>query len=246
MILLNFMPYRKQQFADNEIYHITLRAIDDNLIFKDIDDYYRGIFSIYEFNNLKPVSIIKRREIRFSFKNKIRRGRASSDFIDERKRMVDLLSFCFMPNHIHLLTRQIQGNGITKFMSKIGTGYGGYLNRKYKRDGHVFQKRFNAVHVETDAQLKAVFAYIHTNPLSLIYPKWKEIRIENPDEAINFLENYKWSSYLDYIGIKNFPSVTQRDFIVDLMNGPEGCKEFIKNWIRYKGEPEEYSNLFLE
>lgn len=240
------MPYRKEKFENGNIVHIILRGINGNKIFKDINDYYRGIFSIYEFNDLNPVNIKRRREIRNSFKKKIRRGRASTDFIDKRNRVVDFLSFCFMPNHIHLLLKQIKDNGITKFMSKVGTGYGGYFNRKYKRKGHVFQERFNSVHIENENQLRVAFAYIHTNPLSLMYPKWKEIRIKNPDEAMNFLESYRWSSYLDCIGTKNFPSVTQRDFIVDLMNGPEGCKEFIKNWIIYKGEAEEYSNLFLE
>lgn len=240
------MPYRKEQFSNNELYHVTLRAIDDNLIFKDIDDYYRGIFSIYEFNDSKSVTIQERRRVRKVFKNKIYRGRTSIDFVDDRDRVVDILCFCFMPNHIHLLLRQIKDNGTTEFMRKIGTGYGGYFNRRYARKGHVFQNAFDAVHIESDEQLKIVSAYIHTNPLSLIYPKWKETRIKNPDEAINFLENYRWSSYLDCIGIKNFPSVTQRGLIVDLMNGSEGCKEFIKIWIEYKGELEEYSNLFLE
>jgi len=39
------MPYRKEQFANNDIGHIILRAIDNNLLFKNIDDYYRGILN---------------------------------------------------------------------------------------------------------------------------------------------------------------------------------------------------------
>jgi putative transposase len=237
------MPHRKEQFVNNEIYHLTLKGIDDNLMFKDINDYYRGIFSIYEFNNLKPVSIHKKRELRVRFKEG--RGRTSS-FIDERDKMVEVLVFCLMANHIHLLVRQIKDNGITEFMRKIGTGYGGYFNKKYHRQGHVFQNRFHAVRIENDDQLKVAFTYIHTNPLSIAYPKWKEIRIENSDEAIKFLEKYKWSSCLDYIGIKNFPSVIEKDFIIELMGGEQECKDFIKYWIEYKGESKEYSDLFLE
>lgn len=239
------MPYRKQQFVNEEIYHITLRRIDDNLIFKNMDDYYRGIFSIYEFNNSKPVSIKHRREIIARFKKSIR-GRASDSLVDERDRLVEVLSFCFMPTHIHLLIRQIKDNGITKFMSKIGTGYGGYFNRKYERKGYVFQNRFHVVHIDNDEQLKVVFAYIHTNPISLICPEWKKIRIKNPEKIIKFLENYKWSSYPDYINKKSFSSVTERKFISELMGGEQGCKDFIKYWIEYKGESKEYSNLFLE
>ena len=242
------MPYRKEKFENGDIVHVILKGVDGNTIFKDIDDYYRGIFSIYEFNNLKPVSIKYRREIINRLKKSIR-GPTSDSFIpDERERIVDLLTFCFMPNHIHLLLRQIKDNGITEFMRKVGTGYGGYINRKYHRQGHVFQGSFNAVHIKTDEQLKVVFAYIHTNPISLIYSDWKNIKIkeEDFDKIIKFLENYRWSSHLDYAGIKNFSSVTQREFILELFGGENNCKEFIKDYIINKGELKEYSELFLE
>lgn len=234
------MPYRKQQFANNEIYHITLRGIDDNLIFKDVDDYYRGVFSIYEFNNTKPVEIWLRRKQRK--KEKALGGPSSQS----REQLVEILAFCFMPNHIHLLLRQVKHNGITKFMSKVGTGYGRYFNKKYHRKGYVFQNRFSAIHIKNEAQLKVVFTYIHTNPTSLIEPKWKELGIKNPEEVIEFLENYKWSSYLDYIDKNNFPSVTEREFILKIIGGEHGCRDFIKSWIEHKKEMAKFSNLFLE
>jgi len=230
------MPYRKEKFNINDIGHITLRAIDNNLLFKDIDDYFRGIFTIYELNNSNSVTIQERRKARKSLKNKMYRDPVSIHFEDKRERLVDVLSFCFMPNHIHLLLKQIKDNGITKFVSKIGIGYGGYFNKKNNRKGHVFQDRFNAVPILTNEQLKIVIAYICTNPLSLKYPHWKKIRIEDTEEALDLIEKYKWTSYLDLIGIKNFPSVTQRNSILELFGGSEKLKEFIKNYIRNKGE----------
>ena len=132
------MPYRKEEFANGEIYHVVLRAIDNNLIFKDIDDYYRGIFSIYEFNNANPVDIWLRRQQRK--KEKLLEVLEGPSFqTPERDLLVDVLAFCFMPNHIHLLLRQIRDGGITKFMSKVGTGYAVYFNKKYQRKGYVFQ-----------------------------------------------------------------------------------------------------------
>jgi putative transposase len=159
---------------------------------------------------------------------------------------VEVLAFCVMPNHLHLLLKQLKENGITNFMKKFGVGYGGYFNRKYHRKGYVFQNRFVAVPIKTDDQLKTVFVYIHTNPISLIEPKWKEVGIKDPEKAIEYVENYKWSSYPDYIGKKNFPSVTERDFILKVMGGKEGCKDFVDNWIRYKGKIKEFSELALE
>ncbi|MBU3942528.1 transposase [Patescibacteria group bacterium] len=233
------MPYRKEKFDNGDVAHITLRAIDDNLLFKDVNDYYRGIFSIYEFNNSNPVSIQKRRKARKSLKNKMGRGPSSTHFEveDEREKLVEVFGFCFMPNHIHLLVRQAKDDGIVKFMSKVGTGLGGYFNRKNQRKGHVFQDRFYPVRIKDDTQLKVAIAYIHTNPLSLIFPKWKEVRINDINKAVDFLDNeYRWSSHFDYIGKENFPSVTDRELILELLNGPEGYKDFIKNWIENKGE----------
>jgi len=240
------MPYRKQQFTNDEIYHIILRAIDDNLIFKDTDDYYRGIFSIYEFNNVKPIEIWLRRKQR---KREKALGGPSSQFrafSQFREKLVDILAFCFMPNHIHLLLKQIKENGITQFMRKVGTGYAGYFNRKYQRKGYVFQNRFLAARIKDNAQLKIVFTYIHTNPISLIEPKWKEIGIKDSKKVIKFLEDYKWSSYPDYINKKNFSSVTERELMLKIMEGEEGCKSFVENWVKYKEEIAKFSDLFLE
>lgn len=243
------MPYRKEQFVNGEIYHIVLRGINDHLLFKDIEDYYRGIFSIYEFNNTKSITIKDRRKARAALKKKLSRGPSSGKLLsgkDEKDKLVEVFSFVFMPNHPHLLLRQVKNNGITKFMSKFGTGYGGYFNRRYNRKGHVFQGRFSAVHIASEEQLKNVFVYIHTNPISLIEPNWKEEGIKNSKKVIKFLENYKWSSYPDYIGKKNFPSVSDRDFIWKIMGGEKGCREFVEYWVKYKGKIREFAELTLE
>jgi putative transposase len=245
------MPYRKEQFVNGEIYHIVIKRIADKLLFKDTDDYFRGIFSIFEFNNIHPVEIYKRRQEIQSFKKRLREtkgGPSSSKLPDVRNLLVEVLFFCFMPNHIHLVLRQLKEEGIIKFMGKIGTGYAGYFKRKYgiKDKGYFFQGRFTAVHIETDEQLKIVFVYVHTNPISLIEPQWKEIGIRSPEKVIKFLEDYKWSSYSDYIGKKNFTSVTERDFISKAMGGEEKCKEFVEGWVKYKGEIREFAELAIE
>jgi len=239
------MPYRKEQFLNGEIYHITTRAIDDNLIFKDTNDYYRGIFSIYEFNNAKPITIQARRIIRANMK---KQNRDPISIIDEREKFVEIFAFCFMPNHIHLLVKQLKDNGVTNFMKKVGIGYGGYFNRKYQRKGYVFQNRFKSVHIENDNQFMVVVPYIFTNPTALIEPGWKEQGIKNHSvkEVVKFLEGYKWSSYKDCIGIKNFDSVTQRDFLLEIMEGEQGCKDAIENWIKNKVEIGQHTNILLD
>ena len=239
------MPYRKEEFVNGEIYHIIFRAIDENLLFKNDDDYYRGIFSLYEFNNGKPIEIRQRRKERK--REKIIEVNGGPSSVDKRERLVDVFAFCLMPNHIHLLLKQLKEGGITKYMSKNGTGYAGYFNRKYDHKGYVFQNRFQSVHIKNDNQLKIVLNYIHTNPISLVEPKWKELGIKNSERVIGFLKNkYRWSSNFDYLGKKNFPSVTERDFMLEIMGGVNGCQNFINKWVVYKNELTQRKDLFLE
>lgn len=254
------MPYRKEQFENGEVYHITLRRLSDDLLFQDINDYYRGIFSIYEFNDDKPVCIREKRKQRERFKLAQKQIQAIQDphldsiqvrvldAVDQRDKLVECWAFCLMPNHLHLLLKQLKDGGISKFMNKFGSGYARYFKDKYaiKRKGYFFDGRFFSVRVQTDDQLQIVFVYIHTNPIALIDPGWKEKGIANSEKAIEFLENYKWSSYQDYLGKKNFPSVTERTFLSEIMNSKEGCKDFVENWIKYKGEIREFVDLSLE
>ncbi|OGZ24175.1 MAG: hypothetical protein A2896_00965 [Candidatus Nealsonbacteria bacterium RIFCSPLOWO2_01_FULL_43_32] len=241
------MPYRKEKFINEGVYHIVLRALDDNLIFKNIDDHYRGIFSIYEFNTTKAVIIRDRRKVRSHVKKILKKANRDPRFAtDSREKILEILAFCLMPNHIHLLVRQLREGGIIKFMRKFGAGYGGYFNKKYSRKGHVFQGNFKSVFIKNDEQLKVVWAYIHANPISLVWPKWKERGIANFGKASKFLENYKWSSYLDYLGVANFPSVTGREFILEIIGDQSKCREFLENYIKYKGRVKEFPALVLE
>ena len=215
--------------VDNDYYHVITRTVGDTIVFKNEADFYRGIFSIYEFNNDNPVNIWERRKERSTEKKK--RGPTSLT-LQERDMFVEILAFSFMPNHLHLLLKQIKEKGISNFMKKFGTGFAMYFNRKYNRKGHLFNK-FKAVPIESEPQLKNTFTYIHTNLVSLIDPKWKENGIKDLEKTIKFLENNKRHSYPDYLGKKNFPSVTQRDFLSKLIGGVEGCKSSVENWIMY-------------
>jgi len=235
------MSIKRPLLVNNEIYHIILRGVADSLIFKDRNDYYRGIFSLYEFNDINPVLIRDRRRARLRAKKK-----GKEQFSANRDMFVEILAFYFMPNHIHLLLKQIKNDGVTQFMKKFGTGYAVYFNKKYNRKGHLFQGRFRAVHIKNNEQLRTVFVYIHTNGISLLEPKWKEKGISNLKKAIKFLENYKWSSYTDYLSKKNFPSLTKRDFLLKVMGGKNGCREFVNGWIRYKKELRDFNKIALE
>ncbi|MBU4351337.1 transposase [Candidatus Parcubacteria bacterium] len=240
------MPQRKRNFVNEEIHHVILKRIGNELLFRDTDDYYRGVFSIYEFNTSKPTEIYIRRRARIAEKKKV--GGPTSH-VDERKKLVKVLAFALMPNHIHLLLKQLKDNGITNFVKKIGSGYPLYFRKKHNQTdkGYFFKGRFASIHVKSDSQLIAAFAYIHTNPLSLIEPGWKGGKVKNPRKAIEFLEKkYRWSSHQDYLGKKNFPSVTDRDFLLKTIGGQEKAREIVNDWIKHKKAIKGINKISLE
>jgi len=239
------MSYKKPQLVSNEIYHVVSRSVGDTVIFDNENDFYRGIFSIYEFNNDNPVEIWLRRKQRKAEKLLESLGRPTSQYLDRRDKIVEVMAFSFMPNHLHLILKQIKDNGIVEFMKKVNGGYAKYFNKKYNRIGHLFNK-FRAVHIKDDVQLKNCFVYVHTNLISLIEPYWKEKGIVSPKKVKKFLENNKRHSYPDYLGKKNFRFVTQRDFLLDVMCGKEGCRLAVNNWITYKKGLRDLGDIILE
>ena len=136
-----------------------------------------------------------------------------------------------MPNHFHLIIKQLKDEGIAQFMQKVGTGYTMFFNAKNQRSGGLFQGRFKAILIENDEYLMHLSRYIHINPVELIESNWKAEGIEDWTRAKEFLARYRWSSYLDYAGIKNFPSLINKEIIMSYFKDEASYTNFINNWL---------------
>lgn len=218
---------RKPQFENGQFYHIYNRGVEKRQVFLDKKDYMRCIHDFFEFNDTASAG-------RFSVK---RLSEVEPRKVQKRRKMlVKIHCFCLMPNHYHLLLEQTQDGGIVQFMKKFGTGYTMYFNKKYDRVGPLFQGRFRAVLLDDDSYLMHLSRYIHLNPVELVEPHWKKNGVKNWDKTNKFLESYRWSSYLDYIGRKNYPSVIDTRFIYELMASDRKSpttlyKRFVKEWM---------------
>lgn len=160
--------------------------------------------------------------------------------IERGETLVDVIVYCLMPNHFHLLIREKKAGGIAKFLGKLSTGYSMYFNNKNKRTGALFEGRFKAVHVDSDEYLQYLFAYIHLNPVKIIDPSWKENGIKDRIVAQEFLKNYAHSSYPDYQGV-----VRMETKIINREAGPEyfttakAFDDFVNDWLDFKIEQPE-------
>ncbi|MFZ5942932.1 MAG: transposase [Bacillota bacterium] len=94
-----------------------------------------------------------------------------------------LFGYCLMDNHVHLLMEESEEIGTS--IKRITVSYVHWHNNKYGRKGHLFQNRYLSEPVESEKYLLAVLRYIHQNPLKAM--------------IVERLEDYKWSSYNQYI-----------------------------------------------
>ncbi len=218
---------RDIQFVKNEIYHIYNRGVDKRVIFQQDDDRVRFMHDLFEFNDEDDNPNLTQR----NKKNPKKLNATVSDMrVGEhkaRRPLVEILAFALMPNHFHLLVRQHAEDGVPRFMHKLGTGYTNYFNGKYTRTGCLFQGKFKAVLIKSNKQLLHIPHYIHANPLDL----------SNGTLAPQkFLKSYRWSSHIDYCGWKNFPSITQRKFLLELFDGEENYRRSFASWLKDKEE----------
>jgi putative transposase len=191
-----------KNFAKGSIYHLYNRGDNKELVFRDEQDYRALLFRLglalgIEKGDLNECEITK------SPKSRIRIDNFEPDSFK-------LHAFCLMPNHLHLLLEQCGDDSISKLLLKVFTSFSKYINLKYKRVGHVFQDKFKAVRIEKNPQLMLISSYIHMNPVK--------------DSLVNKPEEYKWTSYNDFIVDRKNP-IVHKQFLTDVFGG---TKNFIK------------------
>lgn len=125
---------------------------------------------------------------------------------------INLIAYCLMPNHFHLLLKQKSSNAIDGLMSSLGTRYSLYFNKKYKRVGSLFQGVYKAVQIESDEQLLYLSSYIHRNSLL------KKNLFSQPSSLTEYFTNKKSEWIHPEIILSNFsktnPKLSYKSFIL--------------------------------
>jgi len=219
-----------------EFYHTYNRGVEKRKIFLENPDYFRGAHDLYEFNNANAAANLYRSIVGFTKSNISSNISGGDNKPKPREKLVNMGVWCFMPNHYHIFSCPIQDNSLSVFHKKFGIGIANFFNTKYKRSGALFQGRYKKVQVTNDTQALQLICYIHSNPLDLWKPNWKEKGLTNLEiqNALKFLkDDYRWSSHLDWWGIKNFPSLIDTESMKRFFNNPKEYREFFINWLRY-------------
>jgi len=206
-----------------DIYHVLNRGVDKRNIFLDTADHARFVHDLFEFNDQKPAGSTYYSFLKSDLKNNKK--------VKDKELLVDIHSWCLMKNHYHLLISERTEGGLTKFIRKLNIGYAKYFNEKYVRSGTLFQGRTKKILVDSDAHFLFIIHYIHLNPLDFLgnEKEWRKYKIKNVERAISYLYEYRWSSFLDYCGEENFPSILQKRLYQSVF---QNYKKEISEYVR--------------
>lgn len=168
-------------YVEDGYYHIYNRGVEKRTIFENEQDY--KVFLNYLKYSLSPPP--KPDEITkiFTLQGLPFKGisRQPINFLDK----IELIAYCLMPNHFHLIIHQVDDSSLRSFMSSLSTRYSMYFNKKYNRVGSLFQSVYKAVMITKEDYLLHLSRYIHLNPS------------EFTDDLTS-----AYSSYADYLGLR--------------------------------------------
>jgi putative transposase len=168
-------------YVSDGIYHLYNRGIEKKDIFT-LERDYRVFLNCLKEALLSPEKL-KQNIKTFTLKGSSFKGIAKppKNFFGQ----IELLAYCLMPNHFHLLLKQRDNRVIDHFMRSIGTRYSMFFNKTHSHKGKIFESIYKAINVTEEPYLLHLSRYIHRNSLPL------------SKDLVN-----AYSSYGDYLGLR--------------------------------------------
>lgn len=223
------MPYRHLVFANNEIYHILNRGVAQAPIFLAKKEYERFLLLLAYYRFTKPLNSFSH----FYRLNTTDKTQYMDKLQKENPKGVEILAYCLMPNHFHLLIKQKYEGGITHLLSNMQNGYVRFFNLRHHRIGPLFQSMFKAIRIESDEQLLHTSRYIHLNPVTSFLI------------AKDSLSAFPWSSYSHYLE-KNPSNIVDTVQILALGGGRNKYERFVLDQVEYQQQLHKIKHLLLE
>jgi len=215
----------------DEHYHLCNRGAHKSLVFHDKRDYMRFLFLILFLQSPVNFANISRHVEQFVQHSVFNIDKTVLTELC-KTRYIELVAFCLMPNHFHLVVKEVEEHGIPRYMQRVLNAYTKYYNTKYETSGHLFQGPYRAVHVEHNDQLLYLSTYIHRNP--------RELRAWKGTYAM-----YPYSSYQDFVDHNRWKKILMPDIILEQFNNKTAYAKFTRE-SSAKMRVEELGDIFLE
>lgn len=219
---------RKYSLVVGRVYHVFSKSIAGFKILNNNTEFSRMTGAIRYYRKQKP-SLKFSRFIKLAEDSK--NYPEMTTLLSDKEKIVDIIAYCLMPTHLHLILKQLKENGISIFMSNILNSHTRYFNTRHKRKGPLWEGRFKNVLVESDEQLLHLTRYIHLNPVTVYL-------VDSPEE-------WAWSSYKEYLlKVSDNDRICKFDDILDIE--PNSYRKFVLDFSSYQRELATIKKLLLE
>ena len=159
------------------------------------------------------------------------KGMMGPAYLTESEELVEVVAYCLMPTHVHLVLKQLKEKGVSIFMNNVLNSYTRYFNIKHKRKGPLWEGRFRRILVKDNRQLLHLTRYIHLNPVTAY--------------LINHPEQWMASSYHEYI-LESSGGIKFCKFMDLIEMDPLSYKSFVGDRASYQRELANIKKLSLE
>src|SRR3989339_449021 len=222
---------RKIPFVVGEYYHTYNKTVFGINEFSDRDNAYKlaQTFLLANSTTSSQAFDYLRNDRHPMLKNAI-------EIKNSGEKLTDILCYVIMPNHYHLLLREIKEGGITDFLRRSSTSIAKYINTKKETRGPLFEGNFKSKHIDSNTYLLHLSLYIHLNPLDFITNNnWRENKMEDWGNIFKKLTDYRWSSLRSYLNDNDTASTSDFDAIIS-------GEKIIKNQFNDLGNDNDYGN----
>ncbi|MFC1756566.1 transposase [Patescibacteria group bacterium] len=218
---------RKDQFVSGEYYHVYSRTI---LNIPEFENYENANKLTQCFLLANSTESSKAFDYLRNYKNVSLRK--AVDIAWRGDKLVDVVAYSIMPNHYHLLVKELTEGGISTFLRKSNISIAKYINTKQERKGSLFESNFKAKHIDSNNYLLHLSLYIHLNPLDFIDSKdWRGGNLKSWNLKKKELIKYPWSSLKSYLQ-DDFEDLilSGTEIITDQFRGKKDYEKFLREW----------------
>ncbi len=224
------MGYREP--TTDSFVHVYNRGVKKLDIFREQSDLARLMHSLFYFNTTNALPSAWRRDIE--------RAGGMGSFVwpehwEPRSPLVAVLAFTIMPNHIHIVLKEIVDGGIGKFMHRVGMSYAKFINEKYSESGSLFEGTYKSRRIDDDADLRNLMIYtMIKNPLEL-YTGGLAQACREFDQAYDHAVAYPFTSLAEYLGASK-PAILDHELLRNIGDDPTNFKEVSREAMTYRLE----------
>jgi len=243
---------RVEPFTVGNYVHVLKRGARSLDIVHDLDDRRRFLALLYYMND----EFIDKNWL-ITTKIDFKGSQTNLEFLRPeswpvQKPLVKILCYTLMPNHFHLVLREISEGGISKFMQKLCQSMTLHFNEKndLKGKGSIFQGSYKAKVIEGDTYLRYLSSYVMVKNTFELYPQGGLSGAKkNFEDAWEWAKTYEFSSFPDYLN-EYQSKIIDKDVLGEMFN-LENFKSFSRDVIlggkwEKRGGDAEFARLATE